>query len=148
MRTQSKAAVAAMLIAGMACGGGSGDGGGGTGPSGPGEIALRMTVPAGNTDGVILVKVSGDVVPSVVSRGLQVRAVGLGGSTVHIIARGTLQGNIVIAALCIPRIQDAGNYAVEVVQAAAGQSGAYAKRNIVGYSGRLDPTTVTSRANC
>lgn len=147
MRTLSKAVGAAMLVAGMACGGGGGDGGG-IGPGGPGEIAIRVTLPAGNIDGVLLVRVSGDVVPAVLNRGFQMRAVGAGGSTVHVIARGALQGSLVIAALCIPRIEDIGNYSVDIIQAAADQAGAYAKRTLSGYVGELDQSTITARQSC
>lgn len=148
MRKQSIVATAMVVVAGVACGGGGGDGGGGTGPSGPGEIAIRVTLPSGNTDGVLLVRVSGDVVPAVLNRGFQMRAVGVGGSTVHIIARGAMQGSLAIAALCIPRIEDVGNYTVDVIQAAAGQAGGYAKRTISGYVGELDQATLTKRQSC
>jgi hypothetical protein len=148
MQPKSLAAVAAILMAGVACGGSGGGGGGGTGPSGAAEIGLRVTVPAGNTDGVLLVRVSGDVIPTVLDRGFQLRAVGTGGSTVHIIARGALQGNVVVAALCLPRIEDVANYSVQVIQAAASQAGGYAKRSIASYSGRLDQATIVARSGC
>lgn len=147
MRRLATVALAAILIGGPACGGGGGDGGG-TGPSGPGEISLRITLPAGTADGVVLVRISGDVVSSVLPKGFQLRAVGVGGTTVHIIARGTLQGTTLLAALCIPRIEDEGRYTVELLQAAAGQAGGYAKRNLAGYVVELDRATIVARPQC
>ena len=135
------------IAAGAGCGGG-GDGGGGTGPEGPGQVSIRLTVPAGIVDGIALVQVSGGTVAQVLSRGLQFRAVGVGGTTVHVMARGTLQGSLALAAICVPRVEDLENYTAQLVQVAAGQAGGYAKRDITPYVVTLDPASVTPVANC
>ena len=135
------------IAAGAGCGGG-GDGGGGTGPEGPGEVSIRLTVPAGTVDGIALVQVSGGTVAQVRSRGLQFRAVGVGGTTVHVIARGSLQGSLALAAVCLPRVEDLENYTAQLLQVAAGQAGGYVKRDITPYAVTLDPSSVTPVASC
>ena len=148
MTSKLALALAAGLVAGIACGGGD-SGGGGTGPTGAAEVALEVTVPPGITDGAIFVLVTGGQVPQVLSRGgIQFRAVGTGTSSVHILARGSLQGRTVVAAVCIPSASALGNYSVQVVQAAAGQAGGYAKRDVAAYSARLDQGSLISRASC
>lgn len=140
--------VLAGIVTGAACASGDGGGGGGTGPDGPGEVNVRLTVPGGVVDGIALVQVTGGTVARVSNRGPQVRAVGVGGSTVHIIARGTLQGNVALAAVCIPQVEALSSYSVQVIQMAAGQVGGYARRNAGSYSAALDPASVTPVANC
>lgn len=137
MRITATMAVLSLTV--VACSGG--DKGGVQPPeslSGPGTVPVQVSVPGGQTDGVMLVKVGGGTVTRAVGLVPETRAVGEGSATLHLIARGALSGQIRIATLCLPDLARMANYSVVVLQAAAGQAGSYAQRDISGYSAKLD----------
>lgn len=140
--------VTALAIIG-GCGGGDGGGGGG-GPSGTGLADVELRVPAGVTDGIALVTVTGGTIKDVQSAGPagpQFRAVGEDTPTAQIIARGTFTGSAAkLATICIDNIEDLADFQADVIQVAGGQADAYAVRVVAAYTATL--TTPRTAVSC
>jgi len=140
MRNQPGLTLGAGVLAALAviggCGG-NGDGGGG-GPSGTGLADVELRVPAGVTDGIALVVVSGGTVRTVQSAGPQFRAVGEDTPSAQIIARGTFAGAAAkLATICIDQIENLSDFQADVIQVAGGQADGYAVRDVAGYTATL-----------
>jgi len=127
---------AALAIIG-GCGGGDGGSGGG-GPSGTGLADVELRVPAGVTDGIALVTITGGTIKDVQSAGPEFRAVGEDTPTARIIARGTFSGpSAKLAMICIDNIEDLADFQADVDQVAGGPAEGYAIRDVAGYSASL-----------
>jgi hypothetical protein len=124
--------------------GGCGDGG--NGPSGTGLADIELRVPAGVTDGIVLVVITGGTVKTVQSAGPQFRAVGENTPTAQVVARGVFAGPAAkLATICVDQIQNLSHFQTAVIQVAGGQSDGYAVRDIAGYTATLaNPRTVSS----
>lgn len=104
-----------------------------TTPSGKGAIDMQIALPGGRTDGIVMVRVNGDLITSANAvPGVEVKAIGLNSTDVLLVLRGPFQGTPTVARLCLPRVERRSEYQFEVVQAAAGASGGYAKRSDTG----------------
>ncbi len=147
MRPLSGLTLGAGILATLAVTGGcGGDGSAGGGPSGPGLADVELQVPAGVTDGIALVTVTGGTVKAVQSAGPDFRSVGAGTSTAQIISQGSFTGSAVkLATICIDQIENLADFHAEVNQIAGGQSAGYALRDVAAYSATLaNPRTTAS----
>ncbi len=113
--------------------------GGGTDPSlgGKGLVDVRLTLPPGRTDAIVLLRLAGGTISSVsAGTGVEVRATGIGSASVPVIIRGTFQGTVTVLSICVPDVSAliVAGYQLksDLLQAAAGQSGGYAHRTDLG----------------
>jgi hypothetical protein len=136
---------AVILAVQVVIGGCGGDGSGTGGPSGLGLADVQLHLPAGVTDGIALVTVTGGTVQSVQSAGPEFRVAGAGTSTVQIIGRGNFSGGQAsLATICVDRIQSLADYHVDVNQVAGGRTSGYAVRDVAGYSATLGNPRATA----
>ena len=95
---------------------------------GPGYVDLQVQVPPGRTDGGVLIRLSGAEVRGVLSSGLDVRSVGIPGTTSHLLVRGTLRETLTVASVCVPDVSLLSGYQRQVVRAAGGADEGYVVR--------------------
>ncbi len=150
MRITSGWTLGASVLATLAviggCGGGNGGGGGG-GPSGTGLADIELRVPAGVTDGIALVVVSGGTVRTVQSAGPQFRAVGEDTPVAQVISRGAFTGTAAkLATICVDNIEDLADFQADVIEVAGGQADGYAVRDVASYTATL--TNPRTTGNC
>lgn len=125
--------------------GGCGDGG--SGPSGTGLADVELRIPAGVTDGIALVVITGGTVRTVQSAGPQFRAVGEDTPTAQVVAHGVFAGTRAkLATICLDEIQNLSKFEAAVIQVAGGQGDGYAVRDIAGYTATL--ANPRSTASC
>ena len=146
MRKTSGWTLGVGVFAALAIIGGCG-GGDGVGPSGTGLADIELRVPAGVTDGIALVLVTGGTVRTVQTAGPQFRAVGEDTPTAQVIARGTFTGSAAkLATICVDNIENLADFQADVVQVAGGQAAGYAVRVVAAYTATL--TNPRTAANC